>query len=102
VVTGGGQHNGLLLRAIGEQLPDIPLIRLTDLGIPSEAFGPALVGLLAALHLDQMPAATTAITGAEEPCVLGRLTPGSPHNWRNLLRSMTTPRTTLRALREAV
>lgn len=102
VVTGGGQHNGLLLRVIGERLPDVPLIRVSDLGIPSEAFGPTLVGLLAALHLDQMPAATAAITGAEISCVLGRLTPGSPQNWRSLLRSMTAPRTTLRALREAV
>jgi anhydro-N-acetylmuramic acid kinase len=102
VVTGGGQHNGMLLREIGARLPRLPIIRLGDLGIASEAFGPATIGLLAALQLDQTPGNSTAITGAETPRVLGRLTPGSPQHWQQLLTAVAGSRTTLRPLRSAI
>jgi anhydro-N-acetylmuramic acid kinase len=102
VVTGGGQHNGMLLREIGARLPRLPIVRLADLGIAPEAFGPATIGLLAALQLDQTPGNSTAITGADTPRVLGRLTPGSPQHWQQLLVTIAGNPTAVRPLRSAI
>jgi len=101
VVTGGGRHNGLLLREIG-RLTEIPLSQIDAAGIPSEALGPASIGLLAMLYLDQVPANQTAITGAEVPRLLGRLTPGSPQNWQRLLQVAAGSSPAVRPLRSAV
>jgi anhydro-N-acetylmuramic acid kinase len=101
IVTGDGQHNGLLLREIG-RLTQLPLARLGDLPFPEEALGPARIGLLAMFYLDQVPANPTAITGADVPRLLGRLTPGSPQNWQQLLLSATGAAPAFRPLRSAV
>jgi len=102
VVTGGGQYNGMLLREIGARLPRLPIVRLEDLDINPEAFAPATIGLLAALQLDQTPGNSTAITGAETPRVLGRITPGSPQHWQQLVTSIAGSPTTVRPLRSAI
>jgi anhydro-N-acetylmuramic acid kinase len=86
VVTGGGQHNGMLLAEIAPRV-GAPLVPIGDLGIPGEALEAASAAVLAMLHLDQTPANATAITGTNVPRVLGRLTPGSPQSWRRLLQS---------------
>jgi anhydro-N-acetylmuramic acid kinase len=101
VVTGGGQHNGMLLREIGARAPDLALIRLSDLDFPDESLEPAAVAVLAALHLDQTPANGPTTTGAATPRVLGRLTPGSPPNWQHLVRVMTNSHSASRAVRNA-
>lgn len=101
VMTGGGQHNGLLLREIA-RLTEIPLSRIGTEGIPSEALGPASIGLLAMLYLDQVPANQMAVTGAEVPRLLGRLTPGSPQNWQRLLQIAASSSPAVRPLRSAM
>lgn len=98
VMTGGGQHNGLLLREIG-RLTEVPLVRIDELEIPDEAFGPACIAVLAQLYLDQTPANATAITKAEIPRLLGRLTPGSPQNWQRLLQTSVGSSPAVRPLR---
>jgi hypothetical protein len=60
------------------------------------------VALLGLLHLDQVPAAATAITGARTPRVLGRLTPGSLVHWHRLVRELAALRPSAVALRSAV
>jgi anhydro-N-acetylmuramic acid kinase len=102
VVTGGGQHNGMLLREITARLPRLPMVCLSDLGIDSAAFGAATIGMLAALQLDQTPGNSTAITGADTPRVLGRLTPGSPQHWQQLLTAIAGNPTAVRPLRSAI
>jgi anhydro-N-acetylmuramic acid kinase len=101
VVSGGGQQNGLLLREIG-RLTELPLVRLSDLEFPRDAFGPAAIAVLALLYLDQVPASSPAITGAEVPRLLGRLTPGSPQNWQRLLHAASGSSPALRPLRSAL
>jgi anhydro-N-acetylmuramic acid kinase len=101
VVTGGGQQNGMLLRELG-RLTAAPLVRIASLGIPGEAFEPAGIALLSLLHLDQVPANPTAVTGAEVPRILGRLTPGSPLNWQRLLQSSSGSSSAVRPLRSAI
>jgi len=102
VVTGGGQHNGMLLREIAARLPRLPIVRLSDLGIASEGFGAATIGMLAALQLDQTPGNSAAITGADMPRVLGRLTPGSPQHWQQFLTAIAGSPTAVRPLRSAI
>lgn len=102
VLTGGGQHNGMLLREIAARIPEIPLVRVDQFGPSGEALAPACVALLALLHLDQVPANHSAVTGTEVPRVLGRLTPGSTQSWQRLLRQLTGSRHAARTLRAAV
>ncbi len=101
VVSGGGQHNGLLLREIG-RLTGLPVMRIDQLDIPGGALESAAAGLLALLHLDQVPANRPEITGAEVPRLLGRLTPGHPQNWRRLLECCAGQQTPARPLRSAL
>jgi len=101
VVCGGGQKNGMLLREIG-RLAEVPLLRIGELEIPDETLGPASIAMLALLYLDQVPANPTAITKAEIPRLLGRLTPGSPLNWQRLLTTIAGSSPAVRPLRSAV
>ncbi|HBO43761.1 MAG TPA: hypothetical protein DD670_07485 [Planctomycetaceae bacterium] len=102
VITGGGQHNGLLLREIGARLDRIPLSRVSELGVVDEALEPACSAILALFHLDQTPGNVGSVTGAEIPRVLGRLTPGCPQNWQRLVHQMTGVEATIRPLRSAL
>ncbi len=101
VITGGGRQNGMLLREIA-RVCEIPSVRIGELGIPDEAYSPAAIAILALLHLDQVPANRTAITGTDAPRLLGRLTPGSPRNWQRLLETSAASSTAVRPLRSAL
>lgn len=61
-----------------------------------------VAALLGILHVDQMQANIPAITGASQQRILGRLTPGSPSNWRQLVRDMSDYRPPAMKLRDAV
>lgn len=102
VLTGGGQHNGLLLHEIGRRSRSFQLIRVQDLGVPSDHLDAACVATLALLHLDQVPQTHTAISGCSVPRVLGRLTPGSPKNWLELIRTLHDNRPGTMSLRSAI
>ncbi len=101
IVTGGGQHNGMLLHEIGN-LTRKPLVRLADLGISAESLDPIEAALMAMLHLDQVPANPTSITKAATPRLLGRLTGGSPQSWQLLLETCASGSAGHRPLRTAV
>jgi anhydro-N-acetylmuramic acid kinase len=102
VVTGGAQQNGMLLRELGVLFPNIPVVRTADLGIDSEALGPACAAILAFFHIDQVPASLPEVTGAEVARVLGSLTPGSPQSWQRLLSTIHGTRPMVRPLRSAI
>ncbi len=65
IVTGGGQHHGLLMQELSERLAPLPVLREADLGLAEHARDGAIAATLALLHLDQTPACPTAITGAD-------------------------------------
>ena len=102
VVTGGGQHNGMLLREIASRLPQVGLSLLNELNIKDDALSATCAALLALFHLDQIPGNIRSVTGAEVPRVLGRLTPGSPQSWQNLVHHMAGAEPSLRTLRSAL
>jgi anhydro-N-acetylmuramic acid kinase len=101
IVTGGGQHNGMLLHEIS-RLTAPGLVRLDELGFPSDSLDPAAAAILAMLHLDQVPANPTSITKAATPRLLGRLTGGSPQSWQLLLETCAGGSSSLRPLRTAI
>ena len=101
IVTGGGRHNGMLLREIG-RFSELPLVPIEETTMPPEAIGPTCVALLAMLCLDDVPANATAITGTTTPRILGRLTPGSPQNWQRLLHAYGGVLPAVRPLQSAV
>ena len=100
VVSGGGQHNGLLLRETGARVPH-PVVCLSEM-LPPGALEPACAAVLAMCHLDQTPGNLPACTGSELPRLLGRLTPGAPQNWQRVLHTMAQGASTARPLRAAL
>ncbi|MEM9411570.1 MAG: anhydro-N-acetylmuramic acid kinase [Planctomycetota bacterium] len=61
-----------------------------------------LTAILGAMTVDQMPANLPTITGAQSQRILGRITPGSPSNWRQLLLEMADFQPPAMRLRDAV
>lgn len=101
IVSGGGQHNGLLLQEITTRAGS-KIVKLEELLPQPEALEPACAAVLAMCYIDQTPANLPACTGAELPRLLGRLTPGSPQNWQRLLATMHESHSTARPLRAAL
>jgi len=65
--------------------------------------GPSLMAsMLGFMHIDQLPANIPTLTGAKQQRILGRLTPGRPNSWRNLLREMADHEPSAMKLRDAV
>jgi hypothetical protein len=54
------------------------------------------------LFVDQMPANVPLLSGASVQRLLGRITPGTPASWRNLLINMTDSHPPTMKLRDAV
>lgn len=102
VISGGGQHNGLLVHLLAEQVPGVPLVAEAELGIPQNMRGAAVAAVLALWHLDQTPGCPTAITGARTPRVLGRLTPGAPQAWQRVLQELAGHWPAVVSLRSAI
>jgi anhydro-N-acetylmuramic acid kinase len=102
VLTGGGVHNGLLLREIAIRLPGRPQVRIGSLGIDPQWLEAAATAMLCVLHVDHVPATHPLISGIAAPRVLGRLTPGAPHHWQRLLGHLAEGRPATMSLRSAV
>ncbi len=75
---------------------------LEEFGFDPRSVQAAWVALLGILFIDQLPASLPWLTGAEMPRILGRVTPGSPVAWRQLLREMADHHPPAMRLREAV
>lgn len=58
--------------------------------------------ILGGLFVDQMPGNVPALSGAGIQRILGRITPGSPASWRNLLINMTDSQAPTMKLRDAI
>ena len=102
LLAGGGQQNGMLLREIACELPNMPMVRLGDVGMGPDALDPAAVALLTLFYLDQVPANPSQVTGSDVCRVLGRLTPGSPQNWQRLVSELSGATPLVRPLRAAL
>lgn len=88
ILGGRGQRHSLLIHHLQQQLPELEILALDDFSIPAESWRAASAALLAQLHVDQIPATTSSLTGTESPRILGRMTPGVPSNWHRVLTDM--------------
>jgi 1,6-anhydro-N-acetylmuramate kinase len=88
--------------ALRQELSGVRLLTADMLGVPAAALRAAAVALLGLLHLDQTPGNLPSATGARNPRVLGRITPGSVVNWHHLVRDLAARRPNVVTLRSAV
>ncbi|MBN2292367.1 MAG: anhydro-N-acetylmuramic acid kinase [Pirellulales bacterium] len=101
LLTGGGRHNGMLLREIAARMPYLSTVHVQELGVPDGVLSAASIAVLVLCHVDQVAIGQTS-SGRETMRVLGRLTPGSSKNWQRLLYQMTEATTPSRSLRKAL
>lgn len=102
VLTGPMSQDGLEKTLLAERLKNVAWKQVADFDIPHAALSPACAAILALLHLDQTPASLPGVTGAIKARVLGRLTPGSPQRWQQLLRSLADTKPAVVSLRSAL
>ncbi len=79
IVSGGGVHNRMMMKCLGDQLHGVPISTTDSLGIPSAAKEAIAFALLGAATLDGEPSNVPCVTGASRPVVLGSVTP-KPRN----------------------
>ena len=99
LLMGDGSNRRTMVRLLNEQLPGVPVRKLSELG-QDRTIHAASVAALTLLHIWQIPVPST--NGYEVPRVPGRITPGSPSNWRRVLHAMTNNAPWLLPLREAI
>ncbi len=71
IASGGGAHNRLLLRRVGELLPQIKVMTSDAFGLPVDAKEAIAFAILADRTLHGLPGNLPAVTGAGRPAVLG-------------------------------
>jgi anhydro-N-acetylmuramic acid kinase len=74
-VSGGGAHNGTLMRWIGDELPGVGVCPSDDLGWPADAREAVAFAILGSETLAGTPANVPGATGASRRVVLGSVTP---------------------------
>jgi anhydro-N-acetylmuramic acid kinase len=88
LLSGGGVRNGFLWHLLEQQLAPLPLAKMEEFGIVTEARKSVDSAILAAFTLDGVPANLPSVTGASGARLLGSITPGSPSNWARCLAWM--------------
>jgi 1,6-anhydro-N-acetylmuramate kinase len=102
LVPGGGlPAHGLAMAALNRLL-DAPWSEGQAINYHPPSLPAVTAAIMALMHLDQMPVTIPWISGSELPRVLGRLTPGSPANWRRVIMEMGDCRPPAMKLREAI
>ena len=91
-----------LINRLDQQLPEVSVRSATKYGFSASGLPAITAAMLGLLHIDQMPANIPWISGADSQRILGRLTPGRPANWRQLVRAMADFRPPAMKLRDAV
>ncbi|MDB2686061.1 anhydro-N-acetylmuramic acid kinase [Mariniblastus sp.] len=88
-------HSG----AAWTDLPYQPLSEVIGETVNLDSLVAALLGMF---HIDQLPGNLPNLTGARSQRILGRLTPGRPSNWRQLIRAMAQHQPAPMKLKDAI
>ena len=94
IAAGGGTRNPTLMRRLTESLPSARIRTIDDWRIPIEAKEAYAFALLGFLSVHGLSGTVPSCTGAREPTVLGRISPG-----RAPLRLLPVPSAALARLR---
>ena len=73
IASGGGTRNPELMRRLGDFLPGIDLRTCDEFGIESDAKEAIAFAVLAYETFHRRPANVPSATGAQHPCILGKL-----------------------------
>ena len=101
-VLGEDDLSGCLVNRLSKEFTDQKIVNQTAETINGQNVRGTIAALLGILHVDQVQANIPAITGARQQRILGKLTPGSPTNWRQLVRDMSDFRPAAMKLRDAI
>jgi hypothetical protein len=102
VLSGPIRQHAFLIRQIQSLLPALDVVTIDDRVATTDSWRAVAAALLGMLHLDQIPANSPALTGAEAPRVLGRISPGAPANWHAVLADLSATLPEKMTLRSAV
>lgn len=102
IVVGSESMTRCVINRLNQVNPGLAVMADPLMGSSSNQINSVATAILGVLHVDQMPGNVPALTGAESQRILGRLTPGSPANWRQLIRSMADAQPPTMKLRDAV
>ena len=103
ILAGTGHTNAFFVRELQQKLPEVEIAFLDEEKIlPAQSLGAAATAVLGQLYLDQIPANSPALTGTAVPRVLGRLTPGNPANWHEVLANLAETLPAKLPLRSAI
>jgi anhydro-N-acetylmuramic acid kinase len=82
LVAGGGARNPTLLRMLRDELPNVRVQVIDDIGWPADGKEAIGFALLADAAVRGLPAGLPNVTGASAALVLGAIAPGRPpHVW---------------------
>jgi anhydro-N-acetylmuramic acid kinase len=87
IICGGGARNATLLAELRQHVPAQRITTIDEHGIAAEQKEALSFAMLAAAHLDGVPANVTSVTGAREAVVLGQWTPATPSRGVQPLRT---------------
>ena len=81
---------------------DLKFNRLNEFIGQSVNLDALVAAILGMFHIDQLPSNLPSLTGANSQRILGRLTPGRPSNWRQLIRAMAQHHPAPMKLKDAI
>jgi len=82
VLTGAAKQNGLLFNRLSALFTPRQFHSLEEFGFLEDSFDAVAVATLGALFAAGVPASLPQLTGAARESLLGRVSPGTPENWK--------------------
>ncbi len=73
IASGGGRHNGFLMRKLADAFAPIPVRPVDDYGVDADAKEALCFAVLAHETLNGVPTNLPAVTGADRPTLLGKI-----------------------------
>ena len=78
IVSGGGAHNPLIIAQLAAALPQIEIVRSSNLGVPEDAKESFAFAILAYETFHGRPSNLPSATGARRPAILGKISYAPP------------------------
>jgi anhydro-N-acetylmuramic acid kinase len=88
LVASSVQYQSCLIGMLQKSFPRSTVVSSSTSGFDQSALPAVVAAVLGLFNIDQMPSNIPWLTGADCQRILGRLTPGRPSNWCQLVRVM--------------
>ena len=101
IVDCSAQYEACLINRLTQQV-ETKVDSIRQFGFQQGDIQAVIAAVTGLCHIDQLPVNIPWLTGADSQRILGRLTPGRPSNWRQLVRAMADFHPAPMKLRDAV